>query len=198
MEQAEFVVYTVRVLERLQIPYALVGSMASGLYGEGRLTADIDILIDLQPNQIKLLCDQFPSEDYYVSRAAAEEAVRFRKQFNVIHAASGNKVDFMIPSDTEWGRSQLMRRRREQIFVGEPGFVAAPEDLILSKMQYYDEGQSEKHLRDITGMIRTICDSLDYQNIEQWSTKLGVIHVWQAIQARLQMDEGSATDDVPF
>ena len=34
------------------------------------------------------------------------------------------------------------------------GYTARPEDLIISKMLYYREGGSEKHLRDITGMLK--------------------------------------------
>lgn len=198
MEQHELVVFTLRVLDQLQIPYALVGSMASGVYGEGRMTADIDILIDLQPEMVLPLCQAFPAAEFYVSESAAREATRFRKQFNVIHVASGNKIDFMLPSDTEWGRTQLQRRRLEQIFPASPGYVAAPEDVILSKMRYYNEGQSDKHLRDITGMIRTLGDGLDYPFLDRCADELGVEHIWKAIQERLRMDDGSSSFDVPF
>ena len=198
MEQGELLRRTIRSLDRLSIPYMLVGSLASSLYGEPRYTADIDIVVDLRLDQVVPLCREFPPEQFYVSQVAAEEAVRSRKQFNVIHPESGNKIDFLLPRLDAWGRMQFQRRRSQQILPGETGYLAAPEDVILSKMRYYDEGQSDKHLRDITGMLRTLGDGVDYSYIEHWAAELNVIHVWRAIQARLQMDEGSATDDVPF
>jgi hypothetical protein len=38
---------------------------------------------------------------------------------------------------------------------------AAPEDVIIKKMEYYSEGGSEKHLRDITGMLVTSEGEID-------------------------------------
>jgi hypothetical protein len=190
--------FALKVLDQLQIPYALVGSMASGVYGEGRMTADIDILIDLQPEKSTPLCQAFSPDEFYVSENAAREAIRFRKQFNVIHVASGNKIDFMLPLDTEWGRTQMQRRRLEQIFPSTPGYVAAPEDVILSKMRYYNEGHSDKHLRDITSMMRILGNDLNYPFLDHWADELGVEHVWHAIHERLRMDDGSPNSDVPF
>jgi len=48
----------------------------------------------------------------------------------------------------------LSHRRKLRILPDRDVFVARPEDVILSKMQYYREGGSEKHLRDITGMLK--------------------------------------------
>ena len=42
MEQADILCFAVGILENLNIPYMLVGSMASSAYGEARLTQDID------------------------------------------------------------------------------------------------------------------------------------------------------------
>jgi len=47
MEQADVVRFTLDVLDRLGIEYAIVGSFASIAYGEPRFTRDIDILIAL-------------------------------------------------------------------------------------------------------------------------------------------------------
>lgn len=45
MQQDELLRYAVETLERLNIPYTVVGSLASGAYGEPRLTQDIDIVV---------------------------------------------------------------------------------------------------------------------------------------------------------
>lgn len=39
--------------------------------------------------------------------------------------------------------------------------IAAPEDVIIKKMEYYREGGSEKHLRDITGILLTTGADID-------------------------------------
>jgi predicted nucleotidyltransferase len=175
----------VDILEEQGITYLLVGSLASGAYGEPRLTHDIDVVVELRPDQAAKLCKAFPSPEYYVSEKAAQEAVAAGGQFNVIHPASGNKIDFMIARRDAWGRSQISRRRREQILPGRPGYTAAPEDVILGKLWYYHEGGSEKHLRDIAGMLQVSGDEIDKEYINHWAQQLGLTEHWQAVLDRL-------------
>lgn len=46
-ELKAFFTYVIRALERLEIPYMVVGGFAAILYGEPRLTIDVDILVDI-------------------------------------------------------------------------------------------------------------------------------------------------------
>ena len=147
---------------------------------------DIDIVVELRPDQAAKLCEAFPSPEYYVSENAAQEAIATGGQFNVIHPASGNKIDFMIARRDAWGRSQINRRRREEILPGRPGYTAAPEDVILGKLWYYREGGSEKHLRDIAGMLQVSGDEIDTKYIEHWTQQLGLTEAWQAVLDRLR------------
>ena len=186
MEQHELLRRVLEVLEAQGIAYMVVGSVASGVYGEPRMTRDIDIVVELRPNQVAKLCEAFPAPEYYVSDKAAREAVAAGGQFNVIHPASGNKIDFMIAGHDAWGRSQAGRRRRKQIFPDLAGYAAAPEDVIISKLLYYKEGGSEKHLRDIAGMMQISGDEIDAEYIAEWTRQLAVTEEWQAVLDRLR------------
>ncbi len=53
MEQIELIRHAALALDRLAVPYALVGSWGSGIYGEPRFTRDIDIVLDLNPAQLQ-------------------------------------------------------------------------------------------------------------------------------------------------
>jgi hypothetical protein len=185
VEQAQLLKQTVELLERMGIAYMVVGSFASMAYGEPRLTQDIDIVIEPTPSELDQLCKAFDPDQFYVSREAAFDALRHRSQFNVIHPASGNKIDFMIAHTDQWGQEQLAHRRRIQISPGQDGIAASPEDVILSKMLYYQEGGSEKHLRDITGILKVSGDEVDRTYITKWAAELGVSDVWEAILKRL-------------
>jgi hypothetical protein len=90
VEQDDVLRLTADRLEQLDIPYMLVGSLASGVYGEPRLTQDIDFVVSPSPAQLDALCAAFPDEDFYVSREAAHAAPRDGRQFNVLHPDSGN------------------------------------------------------------------------------------------------------------
>lgn len=181
MEQSDLLRLAVVTLDRLNIPHALVGAIASGIWGESRFTQDIDILIDLKLQQVALLCAAFPAPEFYVSQTAADEAVVRSGQFNVIHPSSGNKIDFMIVGRTPWASQQIQRRKRVELFRDQSAYVAAPEDVILAKLIYYRDGGSEKHLRDITGILKISGDSVDRLYIQRFAEQLQVDDLWDAI-----------------
>ena len=185
MNQAELLRYVIDVLESQELAYMVVGSFASSTYGEPRLTNDIDVVVNLRADAVDRLCMAFPTPEFYVSASAAREAVQMPGQFNVIHPSSGNKIDFMIARDDAWGRSQLARRRRHPILADRETFVAAPEDVILAKLQYYQEGQSEKHLRDIAAMLQVSGDEIDKTYIDHWAGQLGIMKEWRIVLDRL-------------
>ena len=190
MEQLEFLKLVVRIIEQADFRYMVVGSYASSYWGEPRTTYDLDVVISLSLADVLRIESLFPESDFYVSVPAAMEAIRQGRQFKVIHPDSGNKVDFMMETATDWGRQQLGRRRRVEFDEGFHCYVGAPEDIILSKLLYYQEGQSPKHLRDIAGMLKVSPDQIDERYIVDWAGKLRVLEVWQSILARLATGSG--------
>ena len=99
----------------------------------------------------------------------------------MLHLSSGNKVDFIFPKSGEWGGSQLSRRRRVTLEGGSTVAVACPEDVILGKLWYYSEGGSDKHLRDIAGILRVSGELVDRADVTAWATKLGYLDTWTRI-----------------
>lgn len=184
MNQTDLLRHLVETLDRLAIPYMIVGSLASATYGEPRMTQDIDVIVDLAEQQIPPLCRAFPADDYYVSAEAARQAIQHRGQFNIIHSSSGNKIDLIIVRASAWGRAEISRRQRVRILPDLEGYCARPEDVILGKMTYYREGGSEKHLRDITGILKVSGHAVDRQYVSLWAEQLGLADIWQAVLRR--------------
>lgn len=176
----------VAIFERLGIPYFVTGSVAAMAYGEPRLTNHIDIVAAVVESQVPLLIEAFPADDYYISSDMIREAIRHHTQFNIIHPASGLKVDVIIRRDSPFDRSRFQRIRRIHPAPSYEANFASPEDVIIKKMEYYSEGGSEKHLRDITGMLLTSPDEIDRSYIERWAGILGLSEIWTAIQERLK------------
>ena len=175
----------VGILERLQIPYLVTGSVASMAYGEPRLTNDIDIVAAIQPDHIESLLSSFPESEYYLSREMIEKAIQTSGQFNIIHPASGLKIDFIIRRNTPHDESRFARRKRLRPAKAYEAYFAAAEDVILKKMEFYKAGESEKHLRDITGILKISGSDVDREYISTWADRLGVTDVWAAIIQRL-------------
>jgi predicted nucleotidyltransferase len=183
MDQLEFFRHIIRILHGSGLRYMVVGSFASGFWGEPRATYDVDVVISLNASDVPRLAALFPSDTFYYSPEAAQDAIRRRTQFNVIHPESGNKIDLMIQGADAWGELQLSRRRLLSFEPGLEVYVGAPEDIILSKLLYYREGGSEKHLRDIAGIIKLRKSELDGAYLDHWSAELSVGQEWITAQS---------------
>ena len=170
------------VMEELNISYMIVGSVASSVYGRWRATEDIDVVADVKHGDIAGICEKFSSPEYYVSPEAAVQAVRARGQFNIIRSTTGEKIDVMVARRDEWGKSQLARRRAVRVLEDRDVYFAAPEDVVIAKLMYCKEGGSEKHLRDIAGILKVGGDEVDQEYIGRWAATFGLTQVWE--QAR--------------
>jgi hypothetical protein len=181
MDQAELLRRVVLCLEKLHIPYFVTGAMASIIYGEPRLTNDIDIVAEVQDIHITGLKNCFPDKEFHLDEDSVRNAVRQKFQFNIIHPESGLKVDVMIPQNDAYDQTRFTRKKRLRSLPDLEVNFASPEDVIIKKMQYYQEGRSEKHIRDIEGILRISTDMIDFDYISKWSAQLGLEAVWNDI-----------------
>jgi hypothetical protein len=172
--------------ESEKINYWVVGSMASMAYGDPRFTNDVDIVADLKAVHVGRFCQTFGPPEYYVSEMAIRDAIKNRFQFNVLHPASGLKADVILPPFTEFSRTEALRKKRIRSEGEFDAWFASAEDVILSKLVYFQlsGGVSDKHLRDISGVIRLRGLKLDRPYITSWAGKLGIASEWEMVQKR--------------
>jgi len=178
MNIAELLLHACTHLERLGVPYTVTGSVSSAAYGEPRSTNGVDIVIDLTEDMIPDFCSGFADEAFYYSEDAIREAVRQRFQFNVLHTTGGYKINFILLGDSEFDQARMARARDVEYFPNRRLKFTSPEDVILKKLYFYNEGGSEKHLRDIAGVINIIGNDLDYLYISKWSKVENVTETW--------------------
>ena len=183
MELAELLCHVTSTLDQLEIPYLVTGSMATIAYGEPRLTNDIDLVVRLSPLQVDSLCDAFPGDEFYVSREAALDSARMWRQFNILHPKSGLKIDVMVADDSDFNASRFGRARLLSVAPDVTAAFASPEDVILKKLEYFREGGSEKHLRDITGVLKIMGSDLDHRYLAVWARRLGLSALWREVSA---------------
>lgn len=165
MEPSELLRYVVDVLERVQVRYLVTGSIATIHYGEPRFTNDIDIVVDLPTEVADRFCAAFPSGDFYVDESTIRKAIAGRGQFNIIHPASGLKIDVMIPARDAFNASRVARAWRVHPEDDYEASFASPEDVVIKKLDYYCAGGSDKHLRDIASILKISGERLDHRNV---------------------------------
>jgi hypothetical protein len=155
-ELKAFFTYVIEVLEGLGIPYMVVGGFAAILYGEPRLTIDVDIVVDMKPEQVTPFVSAFPIPDYYASEEGIRDSLQRRYPFNVIQPTTGAKVDLVpLPRDRF---TRLAFQRRQRMTYDEAGRSATfitREDIIVAKLVAHRETGSDKHLRDARGVLVT-------------------------------------------
>lgn len=171
-------------LERLGIPYMVTGSTAGILYGEPRLTHDIDIVIALSLRDVPAFVTAFPIEEFYCPPddvLVLEVRRGQRGHCNLIHHDSGFKADIYIAFDElhRWA----LAHRRTIVLDGLSMSVAPVEYVILRKLEYFREGKSEKHMRDIRGMVAISVAQIDRAFLEQWIDRLGLASQWAQVLA---------------
>jgi len=121
-----------RSLERHGLPYMVIGGQAVLLYGEPRLTRDIDITLGVNIDHISSLLaaiQEIPLEPI------PDDIRSFIGQTMVLPAldeTTGIRVDFIFsftPYETE-----AIRRARKVIMLDQDVCFASPEDVIIHKI----------------------------------------------------------------
>ena len=158
-------------LDTAGIAYMLTGSMAMSYYARPRLTRDIDIVIEVSTKDVERLASLFRA-DFYCDSDMIQGAVQHEGMFNLIHTDSVVKVDFIVRQRSAYRREEFKRRRCVHVD-GDPIWIAAPEDLLLSKLVWAKEGQSAVQLDDSHNLLESVAD-LDWEYIDLWAPQLTV------------------------
>ncbi|WP_437226361.1 hypothetical protein SH661x_004544 [Planctomicrobium sp. SH661] len=174
MSQSKLLSDVIRVLETAAVPVMVTGSLASSLQGEPRSSHDIDLVIQIRPDQIHFLISEFTSPNFYLSRDAIMEAISQERMFNLLDLRTGDKVDFWILTDSPFDTSRF-HRKQPRVIDGLSVDVSSPEDTILAKLAWCQaSGGSEKQFQDSLRVYELQYSWLDQEYLNQWSKELEV------------------------
>lgn len=176
-----FTLYT-EILNKQNIPYFVTGSVASIVYGDPRLTHDIDLVITLKDIEVIEFQKAFPSDDFY---CPPEEVIRTeinrsaRGHFNLIHHSTGFKADIYLTGKEEL-QIWAMQNSRQIDFAGSILNIAPPEYVIIKKLEFYKEGNAQKHLMDIKSITTMSSEIIDSNFLEKEISERGLKQEWDA------------------
>ena len=155
------------LLERLNLPYALMGAMSLGFYGRLRATDDVDLLIAGDSRTLDLIRAEATLHGFSIDEQWSLYNPGLRDT-HVRLVRSGVPVDVMLPRDDQ-DRSASDRRRPHTIEKGTI-WVVAPEDLILQKLK----AGRPRDFDDAIPIFARNRDQLDHDYLNQWARRLGV------------------------
>jgi len=171
-------------LEQIDAPYMVTGATAAIVYGQPRVTNDLDVVVSLDDASRKKLLEAFPENEFYVPPETVirtEQARSLRGHFNLIHHESGYKADIYLVGQDPLHAWALPLRRKIPWRPSLNLSFAPPEYVILRKLQYYQEGRSNKHVTDIQAMRAGT--ALDTEVLNKWIVGLGLTGVWNEVLA---------------
>jgi hypothetical protein len=172
-----FAIYC-RPLNKAGLVYMATGSVACMIYGIPRFTHDLDLVIELKNEQIANLVRLFPPTEFYCPPVEVIRMEAFRAtrgHFNLIHHDSGFKADVYLHNEDALQAWGLQERRFIEVDKEDAVWIAPPEYVILRKLEFFREGQSEKHILDIRGIQEVSGDLLRTQILKDWAAKRGLM-----------------------
>lgn len=173
-------------LTRLGLRYMITGGAAAIVYGDPRLTNDLDVVLAMTPDDAPRVIAAFQADDTYVPPVEVletEAARRTHGHFNVIHGLTSLRADVYIAGDDPLHAWGLERRRTLQVGPLQIS-LAPPEYVIVRKLEYAAQGGGDRHLRDIRRMLDRGLVPVDEEVIGQFAMERGVIALWNTVRER--------------
>jgi len=171
-------------LNSLGVRYMVTGAVASIIYGEPRLTHDLDIVIELSIDDVTRFASAFPIEYFYcppLEVIRLEVARQQRGHFNLIHHKTGFKADVYVSGQDKFHKWALDQRKCVD-FEGDSLWIAPVEYVIVRKLEFYNEGGSEKHLSDISGIMQISFDKIDFEILKEKVKELNLEDEWENLK----------------
>lgn len=163
-------------LKILNVDYMLTGSLAMSHYSIPRMTRDIDIVLEINLSDAAKFISLFKDE-YYISEESIMESIKHEFIFNIIHLESSIKIDFIIRKNEIYRTIEFNRRKKVQLSEFEV-YIVSKEDLIISKLIWFKDSESELQKRDIVNLIST---KYDKNYLYEWIEKLNLKDVFNLV-----------------
>jgi hypothetical protein len=162
-----------QIFRALQIPYYITGGVAAIVYGEPRTTRDLDVVLAIQREDLDRLVAALEEKKFYVPGVEDAKSGRM-KTLGITHIETIARADLVIAGHEEFDRIQFDRRESIEMPGTGEFYIASPEDLILNKLRWGKQSQSEKQWRDVLGILKVQGDTLDFDYLKEWSLQLGL------------------------
>lgn len=154
------------IFDDLKILYYVTGGIASTTYGEPRFTIDLDLVINVSGSNLYPLVAALEADGFYI--AGVDDAVSGRmKTLQITDQQTIERADLVIAGNEAWDAVKFSRRQLINTI-----YLASPEDVILNKLRWRENSQSEKQWRDVLGVLKVQGQGLDFDYLQTWADRL--------------------------
>ena len=183
MSGDDAIVAVIDALEALEIPYMIVGSLSTNLYGIPRSTKDADFVLQVAPQSLFQLAERLGAP-FRLDPQGSFETVTMTLR----HILKPVGIPFLIElfhlSDDLYDQERFRRRQRKQMLNRE---VSAPtaEDVIVNKVRWAAQGRRTKDRDDARDVIAVQRDRIDWDYVNSWCDRHGSRAVLDEIRASI-------------
>ena len=186
---ADVVVRLADLCERLHLPYAFGGALATSFWGIPRTTQDADCLVAVPALAYQRLAECLAAGGFVIDEAAGPQPVTvagLRQQvaergfMNLVWQST--TVELFVPVVPL--QHEILRRARLLPFADRTIRVTTAEDLILLKMAFH----RQKDIQDIRGILHVQAGRLDLSYVRHWSGQMLEDRVAGELEALLAGD----------
>jgi hypothetical protein len=171
MTSNEIALFVAEALEACNIPYMLVGSFSSNMYGIPRATQDADFVIELGESSISELARRL-APSIRVEPQMSFETVTMTRRYVAEVVDTPFKIEFFLLDNSPHNQERF--RRRQQIRLGDlQVWFPTVEDVIITKLHWALLANRSKDREDIQDMITVQGDGIDWDYVHRWCEQHG-------------------------
>ncbi len=181
MTSEDAVVAMIGALEDAGVPYMVVGSLASNLYGVVRATQDADFVIQLEPGFLSTILNRLGPR-FRLDPQVSFELITATKRYVVQPFDVPFPLELFLLSDDAHDQERFQRRRRVHL-LGRGTYVPTVEDVVVTKLRWSQHGGRAKDLDDARGVIAVQKDRIDWEYVRRWCDQHGTRDLLEQIRA---------------
>jgi hypothetical protein len=171
MTAAECVTAFVDALNRAGIPFMVVGSFSSNVYGIPRSTKDADFVLEAEADAIGLLAREI-DRHFTLDPQASFETVTGTTCYRFTHRDSAFVIEVFLLSADPHDIARFSRRVSASV-EGHSVRVPTAEDVVITKLRWSRHGKRQKDIDDVRGIFAIQADQLDLEYVRQWTDQHG-------------------------
>ena len=165
---------TVRVLDEEGVLYAITGSVASSVHGEPIVSQDVDLVLHATPSQAAAIANRLTPR-FYAPEDMLAEAARELSLTNMVDNRTGLKVDLSFVPRSGYLGEVMTRRVKAQLGSDGPVFhFVTSEDIILMKLLWRRDTQSQKQWENALGVARVKGARMDWKYLFEQARSLDI------------------------
>lgn len=153
-------------LNSLAIPYMVVGSLSTNVYGLARSTLDADVVVQLEDGQIKQLAELL-GDGFRLDPQPRFETVTMTTYYLFFTDENRFRIELFVLSEDAHDQERFARRVNGLV-AGQTVWVPTPEDVVVTKIRWYGVDRRNKDWDDVRNVIAVQQDRLDWKYIHHW------------------------------